>query len=85
MFVCLYVCIYITKDESIKLNEIFERGKQLIIHDRHTNLKYKQRNRSFWRNGYNLDTAGRNTKKIVEYIKNNGRRQVAGSINIQRI
>jgi len=41
----------------------------LIIHVRHANLKYKHGNRSFWCRGYFLDTVGKNTKKITEYIQ----------------
>ena len=41
----------------------------IIIHERHANLKYKHGNRSFWCRGYYVDTAGKNTKKIAEYIK----------------
>ena len=47
------------------------KGKSsLIIHKRHGNLKYKYGNRSFWCRGYYVDTAGKNTKRIAEYIKN---------------
>ena len=47
------------------------KGKSsLIIHERHANLKYKHGNRSFWRRGYYVDTVGKNTKKIAEYIQN---------------
>ena len=49
----------------------FLKGKSsLIIYERHANLKYKHGNRSFWCRGYYVDTAGKNTKKIAEYIKN---------------
>ena len=49
----------------------FLKGKSsLIIHERHANLKYKYGNRSFWYRGYYVDTAGKNTKKIAEYIQN---------------
>ena len=33
-------------------------------------MKYKYRNRSFWCRGYYVDTAGKNDKKIKEYIQN---------------
>ena len=47
------------------------KGKSsLIIFDRHANLKYKYGNRHFWCRGYYIDTAGKNAKKIQEYIKN---------------
>jgi len=49
----------------------FLKGKSsLIIHERYANLKYKHGNRSFWCRGYYVDTAGKNTKKIAEYIRN---------------
>ncbi len=49
----------------------FLKGKSsLIIHERHANLKYKHGNRSFWCRGYYVDTVGKNTKKIAEYIQN---------------
>ena len=34
------------------------------------NMKFKYRNREFWCRGYYVDTAGKNTKKIAEYIQN---------------
>ena len=47
------------------------KGKSsLIIFDRHANMKYKYGNRHFWCRGYYVDTAGKNAKKIQEYIKN---------------
>ena len=43
---------------------------ELMIFDRHANLKYKYGNRSFWCRGYYVDTVGKNEKMIKEYIKN---------------
>ncbi len=49
----------------------FLKGKSsLMLHERHGNLKYKYGNRSFWCRGYFVDTAGKNAKKISEYIQN---------------
>lgn len=49
----------------------FLKGKSsLMIHERHGNLKYKYGNRHFWCRGYYVDTTGKNTKKIAEYIQN---------------
>ncbi len=46
------------------------KGKSsLIIFDRHANLKYKYGSRHFWCRGYYVDTAGKNAKKIQEYIR----------------
>ena len=48
----------------------FLKGKStLIIYERHANLKYKYGNRQFWCRGYYVDTAGKNAKKIEEYIQ----------------
>ena len=47
------------------------KGKSsLMIFDRHANLKYKYGNRHFWCRGYYVDTVGKNTEKIEEYIRN---------------
>ena len=47
------------------------KGKStLMIFERHANLKYKYGNRHFWCRGYYVDTAGKNAKKIQEYIQN---------------
>ena len=47
------------------------KGKSsLMIFDRHANLKYKYASRHFWYRGYYVDTVGKNTKKIREYINN---------------
>ena len=41
-----------------------------IIYEKWGNLRYKYRSREFWCRGYYVDTAGKNTKKIQDYIKN---------------
>ena len=47
------------------------KGKSsLMIFERHANLKYKYGNRHFWCRGYYVDTVGKNTKRIQEYIAN---------------
>ena len=47
------------------------KGKSaMMIFEKHGNLKYKYGNRSFWCRGYYVDTAGKNTKKIAQYIQN---------------
>ena len=48
----------------------FLKGKSsLMLYERFSELKYKYRNREFWCRGYYVDTAGKNTKRIAEYIK----------------
>ena len=61
------------------------KGKSsLIIFDRHANLKYKYGNRHFWCRGYFVDTTGKNTKKIAEYIRNQIREDyVADQISVK--
>ena len=45
------------------------KGKSsLMIYEKWGNMKYKYRNRAFWCRGYYVDTVGKNTKKIQEYI-----------------
>lgn len=45
------------------------KGKSsLMIFEKWGNMKYKYRNREFWCRGYYVDTVGKNTKKIKEYI-----------------
>ncbi|MDD7502119.1 MAG: transposase, partial [Elusimicrobia bacterium] len=34
------------------------------------NLKYRYGNKNFWCRGYYVDTVGKNSKKIAEYIQN---------------
>ena len=55
------------------------KGKSsLMIFDRHANLKYKYGNRHFWCRGYYVDTAGKNAKKIEEYVRNQLQEDIAG-------
>lgn len=41
----------------------------LMICEKYPELRYKYRNREFWCRGYYVDTAGKNAKKIQEYIQ----------------
>ena len=48
----------------------FLKGKSsLLLYEKFPELKYKYRAREFWRQGYYVDTAGKNAIKIAEYIK----------------
>jgi len=48
----------------------FLKGKSsLLIYEQWSNIKYKYRSREFWCKGYYVDTVGKNTKKITEYIQ----------------
>ena len=56
------------------------KGKSsLMIFDRHANLKYKYGSRNFWCRGYYVDTVGKNTKAINEYISNQLKEDELGS------
>lgn len=47
----------------------FLKGKSsLMIYQRWGSMKFKYRNRQFWCRGYYVDTVGKNTKAIKEYI-----------------
>ena len=47
------------------------KGKSsLSIYERWGNAKFRYRNREFWCRGYYVDTTGKNTQKITEYIRN---------------
>ena len=55
------------------------KGKSsLMIYEKFPELKYKYRNREFWCRGYYVDTAGKNAKKIEEYIKHQLEEDKAG-------
>ena len=46
------------------------KGKSAtMIFEQFGELKYKYRNREFWCKGYYVDTVGKNTARIAEYIK----------------
>ena len=46
------------------------KGKSsLMIYEKYPELRYKYRNREFWCRGYYVDTAGKNAKRIEEYIR----------------
>ena len=66
----IHMLVEIPPKQSVSSFMGYLKGKSsLIIHERHANLKYKHGNRSFWCRGYYVDTAGKNSKKIAEYIK----------------
>ena len=47
------------------------KGKSsLMIYEKWGNMKFKYRSREFWCRGYFVDTVGKNTKAIDEYISN---------------
>ena len=54
------------------------KGKSaLLIFQRWGNMKFAYRNREFWCKGYYVDTVGKNTKAIKEYIEEQLKRDKA--------
>ena len=63
------------------------KGKSsLMIYERWGNARYKYRNREFWCRGYYVDTTGKNTQKIKEYIANQLREdQLNGQLTMEDV
>lgn len=67
---CKYHIVFAQK-YSVSSVMRFLKGKGSInINSKWGNMKYKYRNREFWYRGYYVNTVGKNTKKIKEYIAN---------------
>ena len=41
-----------------------------MMYEKFGNLKFKYGNKNFWCRGYYVDTVGKNTQKIADYISN---------------
>ena len=66
----IHMLVRIPPKYSVSYIVGYLKGKSsLMIFDRHANLKYKYGNRHFWCRDYYVDTVGKNTKKIEEYIR----------------
>lgn len=67
-------CAHVTRDSpKLRISSFmgFLKGKSsIMIYEKWGSLKYKYRGRQFWCRGYCVDTAGKNTKAIKEYIQN---------------
>lgn len=67
----VHMLIEIPPKKSVSSVMGYLKGKSsLMIYDKWGNAKYRYRNREFWCRGYYVDTAGKNDKKIAEYIRN---------------
>ena len=67
----IHMLVEIPPKTSVSSFVGYLKGKSSqIIFERWANARYKYRNRSFWCRGYYVDTVGKNTKKIQEYIRN---------------
>ena len=67
----IHMLIEIPPKMSVSSFMGYLKGKSsLMIYEKWGNMKYRYRNRQFWCRGYYVDTVGKNTKKIQEYIQN---------------
>ena len=67
----IHMLVKIPPKESVSAFIGFLKGKSsLLIYQKYANIKFKYRDRTFWCRGYYVDTVGKNTQKIKEYIAN---------------
>ena len=67
----IHMLVKIPPKESVSGFIGFLIGKSsLLINQKYANMKFKYRDRTFWCRGYYVDTVGKNTQKIKEYIAN---------------
>ena len=67
----IHMLISIPPKYSVSQTMGYLKGKSAtIIYQKWGNMKFAYRNREFWCKGYYVDTAGKNTKAIKEYISN---------------
>ena len=66
----VYMLLEIPPKYSVSSIMGYLKGKSsLMIYEKWGDLKYRYRNREFWCRGYYVDTVGKNTKKISDYIR----------------
>ena len=67
----IHILVEIPPKHSISSFMGYLKGNSsIMIYNKWGNMKFKYRNRSFWCRGYYVDTVGKNTQKIKEYIAN---------------
>ena len=67
----VHILVEIPPKKSVSSFMGYLKGKSsTMLYEQFGELKYKYRSREFWCKGYYVDTAGKNTSRIVEYIKN---------------
>ena len=65
----IHMLVSIPPNISVSQFVGYLKGKSsLMIFQRYGNMKFAYRNREFWCKGYYVDTVGKNTKAIREYI-----------------
>ena len=66
----IHILVEIPPKNAVSSFMGYLKGKSsIMIYNKWGNMKYKYRNRSFWCRGYYVDTVGKNTKAITEYIQ----------------
>ena len=76
----VHMLIEIPPKMSVSTFMGYLKGKSsLMIYEKWGNMKYKYKNREFWCRGYYVDTVGKNTKAIDEYISHQLREDELGS------
>ena len=67
----IHMLVEVPPKTSISSFMGYLKGKSsLLIYQKFANMKFKYRNREFWCRGYYVDTVGKNTERIKEYIAN---------------
>ena len=75
----IHMLVEIPPKVAVSSFMVYLKGKSsLMIYEQFPELKYKYRNRGFWCRGYYVDTAGKNAKKIQEYIQQQYEKDKAG-------
>ena len=75
---CAYALGDTAQSKRIQFHGYLKGKSSLMIYEKYPELKYKYRNREFWCRGYYVDTAGKNAKKIEEYIRHQLEEDKAG-------
>ncbi len=66
----IHILVEIPPKISVSSFMGYLKGKSsLMLYEQFPELKFKYRNREFWCRGYYVDTAGKNAKRIQEYIR----------------
>ena len=83
----IHMLVMIPPSLSIAQFMGYLKGKSsLMIYERWGNARYKYRSREFWCRGYYVDTTGKNTQKIKEYIANQLREdQLNGQLTMEDV
>ena len=67
----VHIIVEIPPKMSVSSFMGYLKGKSsTMLYEKFGELKYKYRNREFWCRGYYVDTLGKNTSRIAEYIMN---------------